>query len=67
MLGENSLPSPLGRLTDMSELGIEMMHRALTSFIERDVDLAHAVCKMDDDMDAMYDANHAEGDRPHVT
>lgn len=60
MLGEQSLPQTLGVLPRMAEMGIDMMHRALTAFIERDVDLAHAVCAADDELDALYDANHAE-------
>lgn len=60
MLGEQSLPQPLGVLPEMAERGIDMMHRALTAFIERDVALAHAVCMDDDDLDSLYDANHAE-------
>jgi len=59
MLGEQSLP-PLGRLNEMANLGIDMMHRSITAFIERDVDLAHAVCAQDDELDALYDANYAE-------
>jgi phosphate transport system protein len=60
MLDENSLPQPLTRLNDMAELGIDMMHRSITAFIDRDVELAHAVCMQDDQLDAMYDANYAE-------
>ena len=59
MLDDASLP-PLGRLTEMSEIGIDMMHRSLTAFIERDADLALAVCRADDELDALYDANYAE-------
>jgi phosphate transport system protein len=60
MLGEQSLPQPLGVLPEMAERGIDMMHRSLTAFIERDVDLAHVVCAADDELDALYDANYAE-------
>ena len=60
MLGERALPQPLGRLQEMADLGIDMMHRSLTAFIERDADLARAVCKADDELDALYDANYAE-------
>lgn len=60
MLGELSLPQPLGVLPEMAERGIDMMHRSLTAFIERDVELARAVCDADDELDALYDANYAE-------
>ena len=59
MLGEASLP-PLGRLEEMAEKGIDMMHRALTAYVERDAELARAVCSDDDELDALYDANYAE-------
>lgn len=59
MLAEQTLP-PLGRLSEMADLGIDMMHRSLTAFIERDVALANAVCATDDDLDALYDGNYAE-------
>jgi phosphate transport system protein len=60
MLGEQSLPQPLGRLEEMGDRGIDMMHRSITAFIDRDVDLARAVCDEDDELDALYDANYAE-------
>jgi phosphate transport system protein len=59
MLGEQSLP-PLGRLEEMAEVGIDMMHRGLTAYIDRDVALANAVCDQDDELDALYDGNYAE-------
>lgn len=60
MLGEHSLPPSLGHLNQMADLGIDMMHRSLTAFVNRDVELAEAVCKADDELDALYDANYAE-------
>lgn len=60
MLDEDSLPRPLTRLQEMAELGIGMMHRSITAFIDRDADRAHTVCMEDDELDALYDANYAE-------
>jgi phosphate transport system protein len=60
MLGDQSLPQPLGRLSEMADRGIAMMHNSITAFIDRDVDLARRVCDDDDDLDALYDANYAE-------
>jgi phosphate transport system protein len=60
MLADQAFPQPLGRLAEMADLGVDMMHRSLTAFVERDVELANAVCKQDDDLDALYDANYAE-------
>jgi len=59
MLGDQSLP-PLGRLDEMAERGIGMMHRSITAFIERDVALARRVGDDDDALDELYDANYAE-------
>jgi phosphate transport system protein len=60
MLGEQALPGTLGHLNEMADRGINMMHRALTAFIERDAELARVVCEDDDQLDALYDANYAE-------
>ena len=60
MLGDQSLPQPLGRLSEMADRGIAMMHNSITAFIDRDVELARRVCDDDDELDALYDANYAE-------
>jgi phosphate transport system protein len=60
MLGEQALPQPLSRLQRMAECGIDMMHRSITAFIDRDEALAHTICAADDELDALYDANYAE-------
>ena len=59
-LGEQALPGTLGHLNEMAERGIDMMHRSITAFIDRDLELARAVCLDDDQLDALYDANYAE-------
>lgn len=60
MLGEHSLPQPLGRLSEMADKGVAMMHSSITAFIDRDIELARRVCDDDDELDALYDANYAE-------
>jgi phosphate transport system protein len=60
MLGEQSLPQPLGRLSEMADRGVAMMHNSIIAFIDRDIDLARRVCDDDDELDALYDANYAE-------
>jgi phosphate transport system protein len=60
MLGEHALPSPLGTLNEMAKRAGDMIHGALTAYVDRDVDTAHAVCEADDDVDALYDTNYAE-------
>jgi phosphate transport system protein len=60
MLGDQTFPHALGRLEEMADLGVTMMHRGLTAFLERDVDLAREVCATDDELDSLYDSNYAE-------
>lgn len=60
MLDDQSFPQHLGRLDEMADVGVRMMHRSLTAFIDRDVDLAREVCASDDELDSLYDANYAE-------
>lgn len=59
MLEEQALP-PLGRLAEMADAGIAMMHSSITAYIDRDVELARKICHDDDHLDALYDANYAE-------
>jgi phosphate transport system protein len=60
MLGDQAFPRQLGRLEEMADLGVTMMHRSLTAFIDGDVGLAREVCAADDDLDSLYDSNYAE-------
>lgn len=60
MLANHSFPHHLGRLEEMADVGVQMMHRGLTAFIDRDVALAREVCASDDELDELYDANYAE-------
>jgi len=60
MLADQSLPQPLGRLSEMADAGIAMMHSSITAFIDRDIELARRVCNDDDELDALYDGNYAE-------
>jgi phosphate transport system protein len=60
MLADQSLPFTFGRLEEMAERGIAMMHDSITSFVDRDVELARRTCAADDELDALYDANYAE-------
>lgn len=60
MLDDQSLPQPLGRLSEMADVGVDMMHRSITAFVDGDVALANDVIAQDDELDALYDANYAE-------
>jgi len=58
--GEEPLLKPLVDLPRMAEIASTMLHRALTAFIERDVDAARAIPREDDEMDALYDQVYRE-------
>jgi phosphate transport system protein len=54
MLGEEPFAVPLDDLQAMADLGLDMLHRALGAFIERDVELARSIPREDDQVDALY-------------
>lgn len=58
MLEEEPLPRPLGGITEMASRSTDMLRRALTAFVERDVDAARAICDEDDAIDALYDETY---------
>ena len=55
-LGESDLPVPIRELTRMCELGVDMLHRALSAFINEDPKKASQIPLDDDEVDALY--NH---------
>ncbi|HAC45646.1 MAG TPA: phosphate transport system regulatory protein PhoU [Chloroflexi bacterium] len=60
MLGPNpslSVPAVIG---DMGSLTISMVGRALAALNKRDVKAARAVCREDDEIDALYDRAYQE-------
>ncbi|HBF36870.1 MAG TPA: phosphate transport system regulatory protein PhoU [Firmicutes bacterium] len=46
---------PLVHIPQMSDLVINMVSTVLKAFVEKDTDLAEAVCKKDDEADNMYE------------
>jgi phosphate transport system protein len=59
-IGEKSLLKPLIDIPRMAEKGCDMLRRALDAFIRRDVELARAIPKEDDEMDALYNQIYRE-------
>ncbi len=53
-MGEQELIKPLVNLPIMAEKAADMLHRALTAFIEEDVDVAEKIPAEDDEVDALY-------------
>jgi phosphate transport system protein len=51
---ENPRPIPLGDIPRLSEIALAMLDRALRAVANGDVEEAQAVCKTDDQADALY-------------
>jgi phosphate transport system protein len=60
MIGEEPLLKPLIDVPVMAEKARSMLHQALDAFVQHDVDLARAIPKQDDDVDALYDQVYRE-------
>lgn len=54
LLGDEPFIMPLHDLEDMAEIGLDMLHRALTAFVHRDAETARAIPAEDDQIDALY-------------
>lgn len=55
ILVENeTLPAPIRDLEKMSEIAVDMLHRALTAFIAEDVEIARQIPTDDDLVDELY-------------
>jgi len=56
MMGDEPFLIPITDLTLMAEKGLDMLHRALSAFVERDAETARQIPREDDEIDALY--NH---------
>ncbi len=54
MMGDEPLIKPLVDIPKMAEKACDMLHRALDAFVRRDVEMARAIPKEDDEVDALY-------------
>ncbi|MEZ4769932.1 MAG: phosphate signaling complex protein PhoU [Caldilineales bacterium] len=59
-IGDEPLMKPLIDIPRMAELGQHMIHQAMQSYVERNVELAHAVIAQDEAVDALHDQIYAE-------
>lgn len=59
-IGDQPLIKPIIDLPIMAEKSRSMLHRALDAFIQRDVELARAIPKEDDEVDALYEQTYRE-------
>ena len=59
-IGDEPLIKPLIDIPRMAEIAQDMVHRSLRAFVLRDVELAHAVIGMDEQVDALNDQVYSE-------
>jgi phosphate transport system protein len=60
MMGNEPPLKPLIDIPRMGELSVDMLRRSLDAFINRDIVGAMAVCKDDDQVDALYEQVYRE-------
>ena len=53
-LGQESLLEPLNEIPPMAEVCVDLLHRALMAFAEKDAEAARLIPKEDDKVDAFY-------------
>jgi phosphate transport system protein len=59
-MGDEALLKPLIDIPRMAQKGADMLHRALTAFIEEDAETARAIPAEDDEVDALYNQVYRE-------
>ncbi|MCE7921294.1 MAG: phosphate transport system regulatory protein PhoU [Chloroflexi bacterium CFX1] len=59
-MGAEKLLKPLIDIPRMAEKGVSMLHRALTAFVNEDVEAAKAIPLEDDEVDALYNQIYRE-------
>ena len=59
-MGEEALLKPLIDIPRMAQIGTSMLHRALSAFINEDVEVAKSIPVEDDEVDALYNQIYRE-------
>jgi phosphate transport system protein len=59
-MGDAPLLKPLIDVPRMANKGVDMLHRALTAFVNEDVETAQAIPVEDDEVDALYNQVYRE-------
>lgn len=59
-MGEEALLKPLIDIPRMAQKGADMLHRALTAFVNEDVETAQSIPVEDDEVDALYNQIYRE-------
>jgi phosphate transport system protein len=60
MIGHEPLIKPLIDIPKMTDIACDMLHQSLTAFVQRDVALARAIPRRDDEVDALYEQVNRE-------
>ncbi|HCB00870.1 MAG TPA: phosphate transport system regulatory protein PhoU [Anaerolineae bacterium] len=59
-MGDEPLLKPLIDIPRMAQKGADMLHRALTAFVNEDVEIAKSIPMEDDEVDALYNQIYRE-------
>jgi phosphate transport system protein len=59
-MGDAPLLKPLIDVPRMAEIGVDMLHRALTAFVNEDIETAKAIPVEDDQVDVLYNQVYLE-------
>lgn len=59
-MGDEQLLKPLIDIPRMAQKGVDMLHRALTAFVNEDVEVAKSIPMEDDEVDALYNQIYRE-------
>ena len=60
MIGKEPLVKPLIDVPKMADKGLSMLSRCLKAFIDRDINIAKAICDEDDEVDKLYEQTYRE-------
>jgi phosphate transport system protein len=60
MMGDQPLVKPLIDIPRMAEKSVDMLHRALTAFVQRDVQAARSIPEEDEEIDSLYNQVYRE-------
>ncbi len=59
-MGDQPLLKPLIDIPRMAKIGVDMLHRALTAFVNEDVEMARGIPVEDDEIDGLYNQIYRE-------
>jgi phosphate transport system protein len=54
LLGDSAVPIPVVEISRMAEVGVSMLHRALSAFINEDAEMARLIPDEDEEVDELY-------------